>query len=408
MKKKVILLLAGLCTLGLLAGCGEDKEENKEHVTLGDYQNLSVELGSPNATEDDLRSYVQALTAYFPAYETTDKTVVEEGDTVDIDFEGMKDGVAFEGGTAQGQKLTIGSHSFIDGFEEGLIGANVGDELELDLTFPDPYDRNPDLAGQPVVFKVKVNAIVTPVEMSYDTLTDEYVSANFGYDTVQAMKDGLMERIAQQKQDSAESDKRNAIMERLKEVCTVNSLPDGLLDERVAKYKEQMEKMCQEQYQMSLSEYLKSVGQTEEEFQTTTVNSMQENIELELILAAIAEAEGFEVDEEGYQAYVDQMVTYYGFSDAQGLYEEYGEEYLKNAYLCSKTLDYLVEQATVKYKDSGESIPENTPAEGGAEGAPESTPAGDSPEDTPAEGGAEGAPESGAAEDSPEDAPEGE
>lgn len=358
MKKKAVWFLAGLCTLGLLAGCGKDKEEEKEHVTLGDYQNLSLEVESPEATEDDLRSSIEGLMAYYPAYEATDKTVVEDGDTVDIDFEGLKDGVAFEGGTAQGQKLTIGSHRFIDGFEEGLIGANVGDSLELNLTFPDPYDSNPDLAGQDVVFKVKVNAIVAPVEMSYETLTDEYVSSNFGYETVQAMKDALMEMIAGQKKDNAEGNTRTALINRLKEVCKVDSLPEGVLDERVAKYKKQVEAMCQEQYQMSLSEYLASRGQTEEDFNTEAVNSMQQNIELEMIVTAIAEAEGIELDEEGYKTYVEQMMSNYGFSDEESLYEEYGEDYIRNAYVCNKTLDYLLENATVNYTNSAEPAPE--------------------------------------------------
>lgn len=352
MKKKLIWSLAGLCILGLLAGCGKDKgkEDAKELVTLGDYQNLSVELDTSEVTEDELRSYVEGMIAYYPAYELSDKTVVENGDTVDIDYEGLKDGVAFAGGTAEGQKLTIGSGSFIPGFEEGLIGANVGDSLELNLTFPDPYPNNPDLAGQPVVFKVTVNGIVTPVDMSYDTLTDEYVSANLGYETVQAMKDGLKEYLNNQKQSTAENNKRTAIMNQLMEICTIESLPEGLLDERVSKYKEQMEAMCQEQYQMGLSEYLESISRTEEEFNTEIVDYMKENIELELVLTAIAEKEGMEVDEKEYQTYVDNMVANYQFEDAQGLYDEYGEDYIKNSYLCNKVMDYLVENVTVNNK----------------------------------------------------------
>lgn len=348
MKRRMILLLTGLCTLGLLAGCGKDKEE--EYVTLGDYQTMSVELDSPEVTEDDVRAYVESMLAYYPEYETVDKTVVEEGDTVDIDYQGLLDDVAFEGGTASGAKLTIGSGRFIAGFEEGLIGANVGDSLDLNLTFPDPYSSNPDLAGQEVVFKVTVNAIVQPVAMTYDGLTDEYVSANLGYETVQAMKDELMEYLTNQKQSNAESNKRSAIISNLTENCPVSALPEGLLDERVAKYKEQMEAMCQEQYQMSLSEYLESQNQSEEDFNTEIVNYMEENIRLELILTAIAKAEGLEIDEEGYQTYVDSMVNNYGFEDEKGLYEEYGEDYIRTSYLCNKAMDYLVENVKVTYK----------------------------------------------------------
>ncbi len=350
MKKKMILLLAGICTFGMLAGCGKDKD-GADSVTLGDYKEISVEMENTEVTEDEIRAYVESMLAYYPVYETTDKTTVEEGDTVDIDYQGLKDDVAFDGGTAQGQKLTIGSGSFIDGFEEGLIGANVGDSLDLNLTFPDPYEKNPDLAGQPVVFKVTVNAIVKPVEMSYDTLTDEYVSANLGFETVQAMKEELSRNMASQKQNNAESSKRSAIIKNLQETCTVEEVPEAALEERVGKYKKQMEEMCQEQYQMSLSDYLAAQNQTEEDFNTEITNYMRENMELEMMLTAVAKAEGIEVDEEGYQTYVESMVNNYGFADEAALYEEYGEDYVKTSYLCTKAMDYLAENVKVTYKD---------------------------------------------------------
>lgn len=357
MKKKFAWLLAAFGILGMLAGCGKEdgtvKDETGQYVTLGDYQNMEVELAKSEVTEEDIAAYVSSMIASNPAYETLPKTVVEDGDTVDIDYEGKRDGVAFEGGTAKGSKLVIGSKSFIDGFESGLVGANVGETRTLDLTFPDPYKNNPDLAGKPVVFTVTVNAIVQKQDMSYETLTDEYVSANLGYDTVQAMKDGVKESLTSQKESSAESDKRTAILSKLRELCVVNSLPEGLLDERVAKYRTQVEAMCQEQYSMELAAYLESINQTEEDFLKEVTDYMKENIEVELILTAVARAEGVEADEEGLKDYVDKMVAYYSFEDAQGLYDEYGEDYVKTSYLCSKVMDQLAEKVAVKYVESG-------------------------------------------------------
>lgn len=164
------------------------------------------------------------------------------------------------------------------------------------------------------------------------------------------MKEELKASITDRKEGNAESYKRAAIIDKLAEICTIDSLPEGLLDERVAKYREQMEAMCKEQYQMELSEYLASINKTEEEFHTEIVDYMKENIELELMLTAIAEKEGMKVDKEGYQAYVDNMVNQYGFEDAQGLYDEYGEDYIEDSYLCNKAMEYLVENVTVNYQ----------------------------------------------------------
>ena len=362
MKKRTIFLAAGLCMLALFAGCGKDKADNngennnsaEEYVTLGEYNGIELSVEKSEITEEDVKLYIESILAYYPAYENTDKTVVENGDIVNIDYEGLLDGVAFSGGTAQDQILEIGSGSFIDGFEDGLIGANVGDSLALNLTFPDPYENNPDLAGQAVVFNVTVNAIVQKVEMTYDTMTDEYVAENlstvFGYDTAQGLKDGVMEYMNSSNEATAESNARTALITKLGEICTINELPEGLLDERVNEYEEQFAAMCQEQYGMEVADYLETYYQTtEEDFHTETEEYMKENIELELILLAIAEKEGVEADEEGYQEYVAALISNYGFESEEALIEEYGEDYIKDSYLCNKVVDTLLEKAVITY-----------------------------------------------------------
>ena len=171
-------------------------------------------------TDAAVQAYIEKMIANASDYETTEKTKVENGDCVNIDYEGLQDGVAFSGGTASDQVLEIGSGSFIDGFEEGLIGANVGDKLALNLTFPDPYENNPDLAGKEVVFNVTVNSIVTPVPAAYDTLSDAYVARNFsyyGFTTAQGMKDDVKQYLDSQNEYAIENSKRSAILEKLAE-----------------------------------------------------------------------------------------------------------------------------------------------------------------------------------------------
>lgn len=214
MKKKIVAVLLCLTLAFSVTGCGKDKKsesvENTEstevvssaaidfdpldYVELGDYMGLSVALTDDySVSDDDVKTFIEnSVITNYPYYVDTDKTVVEDGDAVNIDYEGLKDGVAFSGGTATDTVLEIGSNTFIDGFEEGLIGAKVGDKVTLNLTFPESY-QNTDLAGQAVVFNVTINKIVEKQDITYDNMTDEYVAyvnakASLGYDTVDEMK----------------------------------------------------------------------------------------------------------------------------------------------------------------------------------------------------------------------------
>lgn len=365
MKKNTVLFLTGLCTLALLGGCGKDKSKENgeadrgyapaEYVTLGEYKGLEVSVEKSEVTEADVQAYIEQMIANVSDYETSDKTKVEDGDFVNIDYEGLMDGVAFSGGTASDQVLEIGSNSFIDGFEEGLIGATVGDKLSLNLTFPDPYQNNPAMAGKDVVFNVTVNAVVTPVAVAYDTLSDTYVARNFsyyGFTTVQGMKDSVKEYLDSSNEYTLESNKRSAVLEKLVEACQVKELPEGLLDERIKDYKEKYEAMCQKQYSMSTAEVLEKYYQkTEEDFNTEIVNYMKENIETELILLAIADKEDIKLDEEGFKEFVSNMMSNYGYSDEDELYENYEKSYVQDSYRCNLAISKLVENAKVTYTE---------------------------------------------------------
>lgn len=384
MKKKLVILLAAVCAVSMLGGCGTGKNSNKkeeqktegeqkteeeqetkaakdmeynasDYVTLGEYKGMEVKLTSNyEVTDEDVKSRIESLLTSYPAYEDSDKTTVEDGDFVNIDYEGLKDGVAFDGGTAQGTILEIGSGKFIDGFESGLIGANVGDTVSLNLTFPESYG-NTELAGQAVVFNVTINKIVNKVDMTYDNITDQYVTDNFnssGYETVQDLKDGVKEQLTKSNESTKESDTQSAVLEKLKEVCTVESLPDGVLDQRVKEYKEQMEKVLKESYNMEMEDYLTSINKTQEDFDTEITDYMQQNLEMEMILTAIADKENIEVDEDGYKEYLANVISNGGYEDEDALMEEYGENYVKTIYRNNKAMDMVRENAVITYGDS--------------------------------------------------------
>jgi trigger factor len=413
MKKKTVWFLAAACTLALMGGCGDkggnaqtedtkgdaaeesqaeedaDGEEKgssaqaqaieydaSDYVELGDYKNLKITLGAYEVTDDDVKSNIESMLYNYPDYEDLDKDTVEDGDTVNIDYEGIKDGVAFDGAY-----LEIGSGSFIPGFEEGLVGKKVGEKVKLDLTFPDTYG-NKELAGQAVVFNVTINKIVQKIEMTYDKITDEYITKNFaaqGYNNMEELEAGIRTQLEASNESTKATDIQDAIFDKLAEVCTIKGLPDGLLESKVTEYIEQYKSGLKANYGMEMEEYLESIGSTEEEFNQQAEEFMKESLNNQLILEAIAKKEKIDVDEEGYATYKEGIVSDYGYESEDALIEQYGEDYVKNAYLTTKTLEMLTESADITYdknanKDAeAESAAGEKQAAGDADGEGEET-----------------------------------
>lgn len=386
MKKRIMILLTVICVASLIGGCGTKKESNKQEsnqqentqeseseesteqisynaqecVELGEYMGVKLTLGTYEVTKEEIQSNIDSMLVSYPKYEDTDKTTVEEGDTVNIDYEGLKDDVAFDGGTAQDSYLEIGSDSFIDGFEDGLIGKKVGEKVKLNLTFPENY-QNTELAGQDVVFNVTINKIVTKEIVTHDTVTDDFVASNFvsqGYNNVKELESGVKEQLENSKETSKKTDTQNALFEKLRESCKV-TLPEGLLDQRVKEYIDQFTTNMETSYGMKLEDYLSSINTTEDEFKQQAEQMMTDSLENQIILEAIAQKENIEADEEGYTEYKKNVVTDFGFESEDALIQQYGEDYVKNAYVSDKTMDILIENAKITYEDKADSTEEN-------------------------------------------------
>lgn len=345
-----------------------------DYVSLGDYMNMEVTLDKDyQVTDDMVKNYVNNnVIANYPYYVESDKTVVENGDVANIDYEGLLDGEAFDGGTAQDYDLEIGSGSFIDGFEDGLIGAEVGKETYLNLTFPEDYG-NSDLAGKEVVFKVTVNAIKEKQDITYDTLTDEYVTylsdkLGASYETVNDLTSDIRTYLEEQANSSRTQAIRSAVIAKLPEVCTVNALPDGLLDARMQEYLKKFEDTyCKD---TTLEDYLSSTyNTTVDDFKTQVQSEIETELDTQLILEAIAAVENIEFDEDGFNSYVSSLLSSYGYDSEDALYENYaqtaedGKAYLQTIYLCNKALDRVIENTNVTYNAAEESTEEAAAAE---------------------------------------------
>lgn len=327
MKKRMKAMAAGLCALLLLAGCGNKEEADySSYVTLGQYKGIEI-TAVPDVTEEELEA---ELAARF-------RETVEEGDTVNIDYEGKLDGVAFDGGTAQGQSLTIGSGSFIDGFEDGLIGVKVGETVDLNLTFPDPYQNNPDLAGKAVVFTVTVNQINGVVGAA---LTEEVIAANTSYESVDAYKDGVREELQLVK----DNQKLAAIWEVVQANTTINGYPEKKVEEYSNEMKSYYESMAA-MYGIDLTTLLTANGITEEAFNQDCIEYGQQECAKYMILELIAQAENITVSEEEFNQEVEEAMRQSGM-EKETLLEYYGgEEQVRENLLYNKVLEFLLAEA---------------------------------------------------------------
>jgi trigger factor len=314
-----------------------------DYVTLGEYKGLTVVKGSTEVTEDEIDEEAAYYISLADAQETLTEGTVQDGDTANIDYEGKLDGEAFDGGTAKGYDLEIGSGTFIDGFEEGLIGVEVGETVDLPLTFPENYGSE-DLAGQDVIFTVTVNEIKRTPELS-----DELVSTitDGEYSDVESYRESLRAELEANKESTQESQMKSDLLTQIAASSTIEDYPQEMLDyglsNMVSTYKSYAE-----MYSMEFEDFLSTYfGMTEDEFEEEALLAVQESLKQEMYLKAIAEAESMEVSEEEFATESQNFADQYGYDSAEDLISQYGEETVRISILQNKVLDFLLENAVI-------------------------------------------------------------
>ena len=352
-----------------------DRPEYKalDYVTLGQYTGFTLQGQSTEVTDDEVMASLNSSIGTDYYTEVTDRPV-QEGDVVNIDYTGKKDGKAFDGGTASGYDLTIGSNTFIDGFEDGLIGANTGDTLDLNLTFPDNY-YSEDLAGQDVVFTVTINSI-----REFPEITDDLINEITGgsYTTVDDYKTYLKDQLVQQKEDARESAIRSQILTKLMDTCTVDSDPDGLSDYYTALYKRQYQTYAS-YYGINLEDMVESSGMTMDDFNTELEKEARVEMDQELILEAIEEKEKLEISDEEYDQSVEEQAEKLGYTDVDQFKESVDQEEFTRYLLMEKALKFVEDNSVITQEgdeavtEGAEAVTEGTEAAGGTEEAAESS-----------------------------------
>lgn len=340
MKKIICAVISLIMVLGVFSGCKEQKAKRElynvdlsEYIELGEYTNIPVDTSS-KTFEEYLNELINSDVEKNNFYTETTEGVVEEGDTVNIDYVGRKDGVAFEGGTAEGYDLKIGSKKFIEGFEDGLIGVEVGSTVELNLTFPEEYGSE-ELAGEDVVFTVTVNTTT-------DNMKPEEYYSQLGYDSLEAYQEHI-------KQTAIE----NYLIDAVFANSTVIDYPEDDINTLYENSKSNYEKQIQSNYKVDFDKYLAQIGYTEQQFKNSMVeNSVKPYMEIQMLVYAILDKEGIEltveeVKQEKEKLYAEVKKNYPNVTIEQ-FTETYGEFYFEYIVVNQKVLDFLTENADIK------------------------------------------------------------
>lgn len=380
MKKKLCMLVLALCITAAVTGCSSDKDNTKQeetgdkadsnaaadlgltkdtrvvsvsademdkYVTLGDYKGIDVKLEVEEVTEDQIQSTIDSNLESNAVESTDEQAEVKEGDIVNIDFVGMKDGEAFDGGTGEDYDLTIGSGSFIEGFEEGLIGAKKGDVKDLALTFPENYGSE-ELAGQAVNFEVTVNYIKTLPE-----LTDEWVKENTEYDTVDAYKEGVRAEIESSNESAAQSSATNTAWNQVLEATEIKEYPQEDIDKAVAEYEKTLQTYADQQ-KMTTDEFLEAQGMTADDFDKQAQEYAEYKVKQLLAAQAVMDAEGITLTDKEVQTVIDEMTANFGVDDISALTDEYGKDSVIESVALMRINEFVLDNANVSSSISTE------------------------------------------------------
>lgn len=319
-------------TAELMAGIDVEK-----CVTLGDYKGVTVEKTIQSVTDEDVQNEIDNALANYPV--EVDQAA-KEGDTVNIDYVGKIDGEEFDGGSDQGADLKLGSGKFIDGFEDGLIGARKGETRTLNLTFPEDYTQ--DLAGKAVELTVTVNAVKEPLSEP----TDQWVADNIeGYDNIADYKAGIRSEQEESNEQTAENQVRYAAWTQVIDNCTINEYPETLVEVGKKLYEQQVETYAK-YAGMELDAYIESSGLTQEEYQSNMEEYGKNVAAQALVCQAICDKEGFAIGDDDYQKALQDMLTEYGCTEDE-LIQTYGQDNVEQSIMLNRVSNLILENANV-------------------------------------------------------------
>ena len=311
-------------------------------VKLGEYKNLGIEKEVAEVTDDDVNAEIERARERASRYIEISDRPAKLDDQVNIDYAGFDGDKQFDGGTAKGHDLVLGSGSFIPGFEEQLVGANVGDEVEVKVTFPEEYHA-PELAGKPVVFKVKVNSIC---EKEVSALDDDFVTeVSETANNVEEYKAEVRAKLEKQAEDKADAAFENAVIEKVDENAEID-IPQAMIEDQIDNMLRDMEMRMMYQG-MKLDDYFKYTGQTREQVREMYKKPAEERVRTQLVIEEVRKVENIEATEEEIDAeiakYADQNQK--SLEEFKKMLSEDDMKYFAEIASLQKTVKFLKDNA---------------------------------------------------------------
>ena len=313
----------------------------KPEVTLGDYKGLEVPKSETEVTDEEVEAEIKKEQEKNSRTITVEDRAAANGDITTIDFEGFVDGIAFEGGKGENHPLEIGSHSFIDTFEDQLVGHNAGDEVEVNVTFPEKYQAA-DLAGKPAVFKVKINEIKAK---ELPELDDEFAAEVSEFDTLDAYKADIKAKIKEQKIADGNRKKEDQAVEKAVANATME-IPEAMIDTQVNQMAQDFAQRIQQQG-LSMEQYFQFTGMTLEKMQEEMKPQALKRIQTRLVLEKIVEVENIQPTEEEVNEEISKMAEMYKM-EADKLKELFGDrelEQMKKDMAVQKAVTLVADEA---------------------------------------------------------------
>ena len=317
-------------------------------VTLGQYKGLEAERKDESVSDEDVDNELNSVRKRNARMIDIDDRAAEMGDTVDIDFDGYLDGERFDGGKAEGYSLELGSNSFVPGFEDQIVGMKIGEEKDIDITFPENY--TPELAGKAVVFKIKLNGITTP---ELPELDDEFAKDVSEFDTIDEYKGSLRENLEKRKKDEAENDFRANVLKQ-----AVNNLkaeiPECMILEKVEQtIRDYASNFGMTDRSVPLENLKEMMGLSDEVVENNIRPAAEFQVKTDLLLDKIKDEEKLEVTEEAFNEYLNKVAEDVK-ATADQLKNYFGEAFIKAEQLKEMATNLIVDSAKVKAAETEE------------------------------------------------------
>lgn len=374
MKKKVYLMILTVCIAFAGTACGtkekaaeetkisEEKTEEKEdtkksgegtrlvsvkdidkYITIGQYKGLSLEKVVETITDTEVEGSISQDLAM--TKEEVKDGVVEEGDTVVVNYVGTENGKEFNGGSAENQEITIGSGGYIPGFEDGILGMKKGETKDVPLTFPEDYIE-PSMSGKDVVFKITLQSFKRAPE-----LNDDWVAKNTDFKTVEEYKEDKKKLLQESAEKMAESVLYQTAWNQVYEASEVKEYPEKDVKEAYAEFETQI-KSYAKQGGMELEDYLESQQVSQEAFESQCQEYAEARVKQNLILQGIMDAEGMTLEDKESLAVQDELIQNYGVKDLAALVDTYGQTSVDTTIGLIRVERFIVENANVEEKIS--------------------------------------------------------